>query len=376
MDFFNGDLVVLNADCDSAPAGTVARFVDYVASASMGYPDYRYIVEFLDYSISGAHDVKPRDFSSLSEPEISALNERNNMYYIHNGQLDLVRRGEYYHTVKHKKMPRCAVCGAHLPSYGVVTNSYGHKICPYCREKKSYSTKNNACFHKPVKNGYTFGFEFESIPTKDDSIANMVDPKWGFIPTNDGSLPIAGIEFKSPTINGKRGMKEMFKMAYENVDFSNSSCGQHINIGNSNFINRDTMRHIRHFSCPLFLPLEMEMAKNTKNMEAVCGRSFCHYASRYSSNDEEFSHGAWINLSHDNRIEFRISKFANPDQYYNLVCMWVEMMDAINISFLQKFSEHDYAQNVNNVRKTSKRLVEIYQRHVEKSFPEKISVTA
>jgi hypothetical protein len=56
--------------------------------------------------------------------------------------------------------------------------------------------------------------------------------------------------------------------------------------------------------------------------------------------------------------------------------MWVEMMDAINASFLKEYDEHNGLKNIREARKTSKRLVEIYQRYVEKNFPEKISVTA
>lgn len=233
-----------------------------------------------------------------------------------------------------RKTFTCDVCGNVKPLSKMIRSKKGKYVCSACLEKKSYSTKNDVCVGNKTNAGWTFGFEFECVPRSKEDEAVLVSKKWGFVPTSDGSLPPDGVELKSPTISGRSSLRRMFRAANESVDFSDSRCGQHINIGNSSWLDYTTMTAIRNRQRDIFFPLEREMSNHMDETQRICGRYFSHYCDK-TYGDGSFCHGRWLNLDHDNRVEFRISKFVTPEQYFNLCNMWVEMLDMVNRKYLK-----------------------------------------
>lgn len=227
-------------------------------------------------------------------------------------------------------------------------------LCKNCASIKCYSTKNDKVMNKPTKSGKTYGFEFECVCDKNNR--NFVTAQnWGLIPTSDGSLPYGGVEFKTPTYNGLRGIRKVFNTMNSKVDFSDYRCGQHINIGDKNWLNSENMQIIRENRTAIFNKLRIYMFNHPKQTEKVVGRTF----GNYRNNDMSMVHGSWINLEHNNRIEFRMSKFVNTEQYFGLTMMWTEMIDAVIKNVLKKSgSERDAG-----CLKASDELVEIFKKH-------------
>lgn len=254
-----------------------------------------------------------------------------------------------------KRIVTCDRCGKKDLTYKMVRAKNGKYICKNCMEVKSYLTRNESKIGRPTKAGWTFGFEFECIPNNQESSAVLVGNKYRFVPTRDGSLAFGGVEFKTPIISGRSSLRRMFETADKMVRFSDSSCGQHINIGNSTWMNERAIRGIKNCSNELFGPLAVYMYDNRRATVKVCGRyfkSYCNYDSRYQ-------HGSWLNLDHDNRVEFRISKFKNPEQYYNLTNMWVEMLDYIHKHYTNCGETSMQAQAC------GQKLVEIFKKYAK-----------
>ena len=226
----------------------------------------------------------------------------------------------------------CCKCGKHVcdKSMGVFTKK--HKfVCFECTGVSPYSTKNNNKKNVKTKTGLTYGFELECVPYDYSGFATFLEGKYGFIPTEDASLPCGGIEFKSPIFNSMRGLKSMFNVLSECADFSYDECGQHINIGHEDYSEHSAhivQSHVRE----LFLPLNNAMLNNEEMTTKVCGRFFddAYYGEMLEDDISPcMGHSYFINVRNFDRIEFRISKFVNTKQYMELICMWSEIMQLI-----------------------------------------------
>lgn len=251
----------------------------------------------------------------------------------------------------------CCKCGKTISDkeFKTVGNKY---LCLECAEIHSYYHKNEVEKNKRTKNNKTYGFEFECTCNEKNRNFITAQKNFGLIPCHDGSLPTGGVEFKSPKYNGLRGIRHVFKTLDSKVSFSNPACGQHINIGDRVWINRKNMSIIRDWKDDIFTELRVYLRTHPDDMKRVIGRGFGSY--RRDSGD--MMHGSWINLDHDNRIEFRLSKFKNPKQYFNLTVMWTKMLDAIINDFLKGDAEDSsYAGRSARAEKASKHLVKIFQ---------------
>lgn len=226
------------------------------------------------------------------------------------------------------KSKTCAKCGRIIEGSRYNKTSDGKLVCPDCMDIKSYSTKNNEAFGKETKKGYTYGFEFECVPKNDVCKADMVASKYHLIPTSDASLnEVRGIEFKSPTLQSKRCLKPMLNFVYDKAKLSSACCGQHINMGNKVWLDRDAMELIRSKADYLFLPLEDYMDNHPDEQKKLCGRTYSQYCTHSNG---VWRHGRWLNLDHDNRFEFRIAKFVTPEQYATQVDMWEDVMEVVH----------------------------------------------
>ena len=254
----------------------------------------------------------------------------------------------------------CCVCGAKIPKRQGVKTITKKYVCRSCMEVQSYSTRNNNNKNKDTKSGLTFGFELECIPKNKEGHATMQDPKFGFIPTSDASLPTGGVEFKSPIFHSLRGVSKMFNTFEDCADFSNDRCGQHIHVGHKRY-NRDVAEDVRDYAVEIFEPLNDYMINHEDETTKLCGRYFGNY--RHSMNPDctypLCGHDYFINLENNNTIEFRISKFVNHRQYIVLANMWGEVM-------LKVMEWYDSGEcNSDTARKLGKDIKDVFVKYVD-----------
>lgn len=352
MKFNICDKVVLTYDVDSAPEGTIGIICGHYDGGSYNYTIYlpngeRFGHTCEDYEFS-------KDFSN-KYPEISRHEDK--FYYVPESRIA-------HYNNENEKFKKCVHCGAMKKVRFMRKDSKGKHVCNSCLHIDGYFTKNNETLYNPSSTHKTYGFEFECVPIKKDGFdghVEMMSSKYGLIPTEDGSLPIGGIEYKTPTINGLRGVRHMFNDVYGMVKFSSQKCGQHINIGDSKYIDTVAMKRIRYFKDYLFDNLTDYMTEHEDDVKRVCGRKF----TRYADNNYRYVHGSWLNLDNNNRLEFRISKFKNPKQYFELVNMWTEMLDAIINGFIIPYEEDNIHKNSINAEKVCRHMIRIFKRYAD-----------
>ena len=346
MPCFNvGDRVEVVGRQDSSPIG-IHGTVSYISTSNLPY-----CVRIDDADIFiRCHDGVNEDGRS----------DENRVYYYYSAHNLALVTPSHRRASARTHTCHCSNCGAIVPIDRAIRSSKGKYVCNSCMSVKGYSTRNNKVIGKPSKSHKTYGFEFECIPRSRNHEACLINDRFNFIPTSDGSLPSNGVELKSPTINGGRSLYAMFKEAEEHVRFDDERCGQHINMGDTEYLNADSMRSIREYARFIFLPLERYMKTHTDSTIRICGRNFVHYAS--PSEGRNFCHGVWVNLDHDNRIEWRLSKFVNAEQYYVLCSMWTDMLDTIINKFLKR-ANGDIANDGVCAIKTGVALVEVFKRY-------------
>lgn len=274
-----------------------------------------------------------------------------------------------------KKQTTTTICSKckrrfHLDQTVKVIGS-NRRICRTCLSNLSYYTTNNKMANKPTKKGMTYGFELECVPKTPQHKAYIVNTLTDLIATYDGSLPSNGVEFKTPIYNSLRGVKQMLETMYKHVNFSNNKCGQHINIGNNTYINSYSINIIKKFAPNLFDDLYNYMHEHIDETIKLCGRFFNHYVTR----DHGYSdHYSWISLSHNNRVEFRISKLQTVEQYLILTKMWEEMLSCIINDLIRPYNLHiprEERAKVKNViiegeaRNISVKLIKIFNKYVK-----------
>lgn len=257
-----------------------------------------------------------------------------------------------------KELAVCERCGTVLPiSYlqTVKTKHSTHYLCSSCLKVKDYSVRNNKRVHLPKKHGKTYGFEFEVIPRNTETYNILCLPKYALIPTHDASLPSRGVEFKSPTYQSLCGVRKIFQLVYDNADTTHSQCGQHINIGDTR-LNGQNMKTLSRYAPQIFAPLVSVMRSNSATTQRIWGRYFVDYA---TVQDVYTSHYSWINLSHNNRIEFRLAKMRSPQQYFELTCMCTEFVDCLFRWYLS------LPASQRNTGICGEKLVAIYKKYVD-----------
>lgn len=264
---------------------------------------------------------------------------------------ELIKR-HGYKKVGHARTFRCSGCGERIVGEEPVICENG-KYCQSCREIHDYYTENNIKFHKAKNHGKTYGFELECVPYTLQDQLFLCNHKYHLKATSDSSLPTNGVEFKTPTYRSLNGLKAMLHTFEKHVDFQNDKCGQHINIGDVDKINTDSMCAIRAYAEYIFDPVLYYMTDARPSTERICGRYFNYYASRKTSYG---CHTSWVNLNHNNRIEFRLAKIQSPEQYIQLVNMYTEWVDAIITWFLR-------GPNERNAQIAGRKLLNIFQKY-------------
>ena len=195
-----------------------------------------------------------------------------------------------------------------------MNNAY---LCEYHRSGlESYFTENMNFLGKPKKHGLTFGIEFETdSATAYGRLEMMLE---GFLPTSDSS--INGPEFKSPIFYGTNAIKAFLPTIDALIDSGNIGLnfhdnGTHTHVGHIVYLNSTTMDYVRRFYHSLFVPLSDALKDSPAKTAAVFGRNFVYYASSINSNSEATKHTNFVNVQHDNTLEWRLVQYHCAEQY-------------------------------------------------------------
>lgn len=259
-------------------------------------------------------------------------------------------------------MIKCLRCEKEFEPKDGYTTKDGEFYCFDCASVRSYFTKNNNVVGDLKTGLNTYGFELEGVPRSFDAYLHMLRKEYAVIPTKDSSLPENGVEFKTSIYVGLNEFEKIMPKFAEYIDFSDNKCGQHINIG-ATFLTPQNTKDLDRYGHNILSKLLRYMGRHKEDTTNVCGRTFTEYAKRASTCH---SHKNWVNV-HENRVEFRLSKFRSVEQYIDLAYMWSEMLEEINRNFFEKI-----VPGVTGVTGRSKlidgfseNLVEIFKVHAE-----------
>lgn len=266
--------------------------------------------------------------------------------------------------------PNCRNLG--VDGMGVKRRGGGRAfLCEYhVRGLESYYTENNNWAGKSKAHRKTFGVEFETdFASKYARLEFMLQ---GFLPTRD--ISINGPEFKSPIMNGKNALKAWLPTIDElldsgdlriNWDYRNGgalgSCGTHTHVGHLDLLNVHTMGVVRKYFRELFTPLCLAMLQEPEKVERVFGRNFVDYAeplNRWSSWD---THSTFINLQHDNTLEWRICVYRNAAQYSHCVDVVEAFSDKV-FSFCDGCLSRSDEDNLKAAKKAAKQIVKVWEK--------------
>lgn len=271
---------------------------------------------------------------------------------------------------------RCCICKCIRPISEIVKTDSKKPVCYDCVELQSYWAKNDKIAGATTKNGIRYGFELECVPknywnvNSDEVIAKTLCENNGIIPTHDGSLPTGGVEFKTPIMNNLKYAKSLLNKMSKYWDFSDERCGQHINISMPEFTEDVRYYALDNHRCFDFLAKNMKT--HCKETETVCGRYFVYYANIIP---DYAQHRNWINLSHNGRVEFRLSKISSVNQYIALAQMWTEILKAY-ISFynedvtVDKNTLYDFSTRIKKHSsldiKYGRKMIRIFNKYYKK----------
>ena len=273
------------------------------------------------------------------------------------------------------RTPKCQCLGCNnlgVEGMGVRRRGGGRAfLCEYhIRGLESYYTENNNYQGTPKAHRKTIGDEFETdYASKYARLEFMLQ---GYLPTRDGS--INGPEFKSSIMHGKNTLKAFLPTIDAliesgdlriNYDYRNGgrpgSCGTHTHIGHLDLLNVHTMGVVRQYFRQLFQPLSDAMLAEPEKVERIFGRPFVDYAeplNRWSSWD---GHSNFINLQHDNTLEWRLPVYRNTAQYSYCVDVVEAFSDKV-FAFCDGCLSRSDAENLKAAKKAAKQMVKVWEK--------------
>ena len=236
----------------------------------------------------------------------------------------------------------------------------------------SYSSDNNKRQGKVKNTGDTFGWEFETSYSDLAARSEFIAAK--FLPTSDCTVDV---EYKSPIYNGLNSISKTFTTFDKLIANGNlrvgSNCGTHTHYGNREYINRETMDYLRRFYHSLFVPLCEKMQETSNKTAAFWGRDFTYYADKIDRYSNAMAHTNFINLQHNNTIEFRLCKYQNAEQMMRVARFIKAVGNCIIENFIKHFNDTEIDtrryKNVTEYRKhkatiTANKIVKLYEKAI------------
>lgn len=179
---------------------------------------------------------------------------------------------------------------------------------------EGYSTENPIRLGTVKVNGMTYSIELETM--RPCFQARLELALAGFIPTHDATCDI---EFKSPIYEGANALKAYLPsiqwLLDERLIQITDSCGTHFHVGHHDYINSRYMSYIRRFYHSLFVPLSNVLKQESEKATYVFGRDFGYWARAIDERTDPMEHTNFVNVQHEETLEFRRAFFFNAEQY-------------------------------------------------------------
>lgn len=136
----------------------------------------------------------------------------------------------------------------------------------------------------------------------------------------ESDCTVCGGEAPSPKM---RGLAHISKVLQNNEDafvYFTSSTGAHIHTSTSN------IDYIRRYYHSIFLPLYYYIDSHDAEWKiSKFGSDFRHYACKINESTYPENHANFVNVQHDNTIEFRLPRIRERHQFMNVIKFWREV---------------------------------------------------
>ena len=240
----------------------------------------------------------------------------------------------------------CCICGADVPAfmgYSIPVRGKGvngRVFCSRCADGTwSYGIGNDKIIgtdKKGVLESTTVGIEVELVNMDTEKFYSL-RRQLGFmgfhnvntnrnVPQSDCTVDT---EIPTPIMQGLASLSALLRNADkrgELVCTNNYQCGAHIHV----YCN--DVDYIRRYYHSIFkgFQLWLDTIGTDKRVE-LFGSDFRNYASRVNMESNATPvHGSFINVEHDNTLEFRLPRIVSHKQYIKVVKFWREVGCTIN----------------------------------------------
>lgn len=246
---------------------------------------------------------------------------------------EILRALETEGLVRNKNKARCSRCGCKFPKNTMLgsqinnrTNGKYRYTCVNCLPNTRYHGNEVIEVGTPTADLMKNGMELE-MNFINESVRNwFYDKQWSS--TNDSSLHDeehrgATCEMVSPLTNGFNRLNKQIntigKYLEEGLIEMNDSCGTHFHVSVNGMVanGENLMNRLRNNRKNIFGDMEKLMLSNPQKTKEFFGRNFTHYANTFA-HEHVSSRYAWLNLTRNTDIEFRLNKFVTAKQYHDL----------------------------------------------------------
>lgn len=196
-----------------------------------------------------------------------------------------------------------------------------------------------------------------------------------FMPTQD---PTTHTEFKSPIWDSMKPMPKMLNSICKLMESGHGEIteddGTHFHVGykGKNGINATTITYIGKYYHSLFVPLCEELKAHPYETIAVFGRFLGGWADEIDNNSYPYAHSNFINIQHDDTLEFRLCKMITADQYMKVAKMCREITGVVVTNFIEHYNDTKFDtrryKNIHMYRKhkadvTAKKIVNLFRKY-------------
>lgn len=218
----------------------------------------------------------------------------------------------------------------------------GSYICPECAEEMHcYSEKNREWRGADTVHPYTYSVELEVSHTDEKTISELYEYK--FLPTKD---PTVKVEYKSAKMRNLKSLSHLGKVLDKLIVGGhleiNEDCGTHFHVGHEDLINRDTMGYIYMYYHALYVPLCKALEAHPYETEQFWGRYLGGWAHEINEDSHPRTHANFVNIQHDETIEYRLCKFRNSDQYMKVAKFCTKLTEIVCNNFVAHYNDSDF----------------------------------
>ena len=211
---------------------------------------------------------------------------------------------------------------------------------------------------------HTVGVEFETMKDEETekryNSLKMILVDSHFLPSSDSTVYV---EYKSPIQEGLGTISKLLDTIEREGFihcFSNESCGAHMHGYTSN------IAPVRGYYHSIFIPFcEYIKSMNDEKRVEIFGRDFSTWASPIDASTYECQHENFVNVQHENTIEFRLPRITSASQYLNVLKFWREATHHIEKNFTTCLKPIEGGYRKMQAQKIGYEIVDIARKYFE-----------